>query len=96
LSESPHFVVHNQADTVGVVVIEDANAGQELVGWVMESDQTIKVKALADIPLGHKVAIKAMRSGDTVLKYEHDSGKAFEDIPVGGYAHVHNIKTKRW
>jgi (2R)-sulfolactate sulfo-lyase subunit alpha len=96
LSERPHFVVHNKADTVGVVVVEDAKAGQELVGWVMEGDQTIKVKAQADIPLGHKVAIKAMRSGDTVLKYEHDIGKAIENIPVGGYAHAHNIKTKRW
>ena len=96
MPERPHFVVHNEGDTVGVVVVEDARAGQELVGWVMESDRTLRVKALADIPLGHKVAIKAMAAGDTVLKYEHDIGKAVEDVPVGGYVHAHNIKTKRW
>lgn len=96
MPERPHFVVHNEGDTVGVVVVEDARTGQELVGWVMESDRTLRVKALTDIPLGHKVAIKAMAAGDTVLKYEHDIGKAVEDVPVGGYVHAHNIKTKRW
>ncbi len=96
MPERPHFVVHNEGDTVGVVVVEDAKAGQELTGWVMESDRTIEVTAGADVPLGHKVAIKPMRNGETVLKYEHDIGKAVEDIPVGGYVHAHNIKTKRW
>jgi (2R)-sulfolactate sulfo-lyase subunit alpha len=92
----PHFVVHNKGDTVGVVVVEDAKAGQQLSGWVMETDETITVTAGADIPLGHKVAIRAIRSGDTILKYDHDIGRAVEDIPAGGYVHAHNIKTKRW
>jgi (2R)-sulfolactate sulfo-lyase subunit alpha len=94
--ERPHFVVHNEGDTVGVVVVEDARAGQELTGWVMETDATIKVRAGADVPLGHKVAIRPMQRGETVVKYEHDIGKATEDIAVGGYVHAHNIKTKRW
>ncbi len=92
----PHFVVHNQTDTVGVVVVEDVKAGQELSGWVMENDSTITVKAGSEIPLGHKVAIRAIKSGDTILKYDHDIGKAIADIPAGGYVHAHNIKTKRW
>jgi (2R)-sulfolactate sulfo-lyase subunit alpha len=94
--ERPHFVVHNEGDTVGVVVVEDAKAGQELTGWVMETDATISVRAEADVPLGHKVAIKPMKQGETVVKYEHDIGKAMTDIAVGGYVHAHNIKTKRW
>jgi (2R)-sulfolactate sulfo-lyase subunit alpha len=96
VAERPHFVVHNEADTVGVVVVEDARAEQDLIGWIMETNRTVRVTALADIPLGHKVAIKPMRQGETVLKYEHDIGRAVEDIPVGGYVHAHNIKTKRW
>jgi (2R)-sulfolactate sulfo-lyase subunit alpha len=96
VSRNPHFVVHNQGDTVGVVVVEDAKAGQELVGWIMEGNKTVQVTAKADIPLGHKVAIRAMNAGDTVVKYEHDIGRAVEDIEVGGYVHAHNIKTKRW
>ena len=60
------------------------------------SDDTIRVTAKADIPLGHKVAIADIKAGDTILKYDHDIGRAVEDIPAGGYVHAHNIKTKRW
>ncbi len=96
MSNAPDFIVHNEGDTVGVVVVENATAGQELTGWIMATDRTIKVPALADIPLGHKVAVKAMADGDTVVKYDHDIGRAIEAIGVGGYVHAHNIKTKRW
>ena len=96
MSETPHFIVHNEGDTVGVVVVEDASAGQQLTGWIMATDRTITVPALADIPLGHKVAVKAMADGDTVVKYDHDIGRAIAEIPVGAYVHAHNIKTKRW
>jgi (2R)-sulfolactate sulfo-lyase subunit alpha len=96
VSNAPDFIVHNEGDTVGVVVVENAAAGQELIGWVMATDRTIKVAARADIPLGHKVAVKTMAEGDTVIKYDHDIGRAIEEIPVGAYVHAHNIKTKRW
>ena len=58
-----HFLVHDKKDTVGVAVIEGIKAGQELIGWVMEDDSTIKVKALNDIPIGHKVATQRDQAG---------------------------------
>lgn len=91
-----HFLVHDKKDTVGVVVVEGIKAGQELIGWVMEGDSTVKVKALNDIPIGHKVATAAIRNGATVIKYGFDIGKAVADIKVGEHTHVHNLKTKRW
>jgi len=91
-----HVLVHDKKDTVGVVVVEGIHAGQELTGWVMEDDSTIKVKALSDIPIGHKVATKQIKRDDTVIKYGFDIGRAISDIKVGEHAHVHNIKTKRW
>ena len=91
-----HFVVHEEGDGVGVVVVEGVKAGQELTGWVMEDDSTIKVKALNDIPIGHKVATREIRKGDTVIKYGFDIGKAVAAIKRGEHAHVHNMKTKRW
>ena len=33
----PHFLVHDRTDTVGVVVVEGIEAGQELEGWVMDN-----------------------------------------------------------
>ena len=91
-----HFIVHDKTDTVGVVVVEDVKPGTELTGWVMESDETIKLKAADAVPLGHKVALKDIKAGDTLLKYGHDIGKAVADIGKGRHAHVHNVKTKRW
>lgn len=92
----PHFLVHNPGDSVGVVVVEDAKAGMELEGWVMDTDETIHVTSLDDIPIGHKVALADIKDGDTIIKYGHDIGKAVADIKTGGHLHIHNVKTKRW
>jgi (2R)-sulfolactate sulfo-lyase subunit alpha len=94
--EMIHLLVHDKKDTVGVAVIEGIKAGQEMIGWVMEDDSTIKVKAINDIPIGHKAALREIKKGDTIIKYGFDIGKAVADIKVGEHAHVHNIKTKRW
>ena len=91
-----HFIVHDKKDTVGVVVVEDVKPGMELTGWIMETDETIKVKAEDAVPLGHKMALNNIKSGETLLKYGHDIGKAVADIGKGRHAHVHNVKTKRW
>ncbi len=91
-----HFLVHDKKDSVGVAVVEGIKAGQELTGWLMEDDSTVNVKAINDIPIGHKVATTAVKSGDTIWKYGFDIGKAVADIKIGEHAHVHNIKTKRW
>src|SRR5689334_7594714 len=81
-----HILVHDKKDTVGVAVIEGIKAGQELTGWVMEDDSTIKVKAMNDIPMGHKVATQSIKQADTVIKYGFDIGKAVADIQVGDQA----------
>ena len=90
------FLVHDTKDTVGVIVVEGVKTGQELTGWVMEDDSTIRIRALNDIPIGHKLALKSIGSGDTVIKYGFDIGKAVAAIRPGEHAHVHNMKTKRW
>jgi (2R)-sulfolactate sulfo-lyase subunit alpha len=90
------FLVHAVSDTVGVVVTEDAASGRQLTGWVMETDETISITAGDDIPLGHKLALCDIKSGDTIVKYGHDIGKAVAGIQKGCHAHVHNLKTKRW
>ena len=91
-----HFVLHDADDSVAVVVVEGVKAGTEMSGWIMDEDRTIKVQAKQDIPIGHKVALKDMAVGDTVLKYGIDMGKVVAPIRKGEHAHVHNIKTKRW
>ena len=91
-----HFVVHDEGDSVGVVVVEGVKAGDELNGWIMDQDKDITFKAASDCPIGHKLAIKPLSEGDTVIKYGVDIGRVVADINVGEHTHVHNIKTKRW
>ena len=91
-----HFVVHEEGDGVGVVVVEGVKAGQELVGWIMEDDKEVRMTAKSDIPIGHKLAIQKLKADDTVIKYGTDIGRTVAPIKVGEHAHVHNIKTKRW
>lgn len=91
-----HFILHDAKDTVAVVVVEGVKAGQALTGWIMDEDRVIELQAQQDIPIGHKVALKDMAVGDTVLKYGTDIGKVVAPIRAGEHAHVHNIKTKRW
>ncbi len=91
-----HFVLHDAKDTVAVVVVEGVTAGTAMRGWIMDEDRMIDVQARQDIPIGHKVALKDMAPGDTVLKYGIDMGKVVAPVKAGEHAHVHNIKTKRW
>lgn len=93
---APDFLVHEAVDGVGVVVVEGLKANQEITGWIMKEDETIKIKILSDIPIGHKVALKDFAEGDTVIKYNTDIGKVVAPIKKGEHLHVHNVKTKRW
>ncbi len=93
---APHYIVHDKADSVGVVVVEGVKKGQMLTGWVMEGNRTVKMKCLNAIPIGHKIALAAMKNGDTVIKYGHDIGKVVAVIKKGGHVHTQNLKTKRW
>ncbi|MGN6468232.1 MAG: flagellar biosynthesis protein FlgA, partial [Rhizobiaceae bacterium] len=54
------------------------------------------VEAKADVPIGHKVALKDLKKDDTAIKYGEDIGRFVADVEKGGHVHVHNLKTKRW
>ncbi|MEM8959061.1 MAG: UxaA family hydrolase [Pseudomonadota bacterium] len=92
----PQLLVHDHADNVGVVVVEDLEAGTEMLGVVTHDNSDFQIKANADIPIGHKVALKPLKAGDTVIKYGEDIGKMVGDADVGDHVHTHNCKTKRW
>ena len=96
MSNIPQFLVHSPEDNVGVVVVEDLKAGTKMLGVITENNSTIHVTAKHDIPIGHKVALKDLKKGDTVIKYGEDVGKVVADAKRGDHVHVHNMKTKRW
>ncbi len=90
------FVVHEEGDVVGVIVVEGIKAGQKITGWIMHENLDIEFETISDIPIGHKVALKDLAVGDTIFKYGVDIGKVVSPIKKGEHLHVHNVKTKRW
>ena len=95
-TKAPDFLVHEDGDSVGVIVIEGIQAGTELTGWIMAQDRTVTIKVLNDIPIGHKIALTDLAVGDSVIKYGMNIGKVVATVKKGEHVHVHNLKTRRW
>lgn len=89
------FLIHSGKDNVGVVV-RDVKPGETLTGETIDKSKGLELTALQDIPLGHKIALKDFKVGETVIKYGEDIGKVVAAIRAGEHVHVHNLKTKRW
>lgn len=89
------FLTHDPADTVGVAVVDIA-AGTGCAGRDLSTNKPLKAKAIQDIPLGHKLALRDFAVGDTVIKYGNEIGKIVQPVKAGQHVHVHNLKTKRW
>jgi altronate hydrolase len=53
--------------------------------------QKENVRALAMIPAGHKVAVRAVASGKPVRRYNQIIGFATREIQPGDHVHVHNL-----
>jgi len=93
---APHLLVHNHRDNVGVVVVENLLAGTDLLVVVTEDNSESRAVNNQDVPIGHKVALRDLSVGDTVIKYGQDIGRVVAPIRKGDHVHTHNLKTKRW
>jgi altronate dehydratase len=47
------------------------------------------------IPRGHKVALRAIRAGEAVVKYGSPIGSASAEIAPGAHVHTHNVASTR-
>ncbi|WP_422077570.1 UxaA family hydrolase [Vannielia sp.] len=72
----------DEADNVVVARVEIA------AGTTVASEGVV---TLHDVPLGHKIATRAIRKGEPVLKYATIIGFAGEDIAPGTWLHSHNV-----
>lgn len=52
-----------------------------------------EVAAPEAIPVGHKVARTALAAGAKVLKYGAPIGSMTADAEIGGWVHMHNMKS---
>ncbi|MDA4113817.1 MAG: UxaA family hydrolase [Thaumarchaeota archaeon] len=89
------FWVHAVRDYVGVAVADIA-PGESVEGTFMDTGKEISVKSRSAIPLGHKIALRDVGSGEKVIEYNTVIGAATRRIRVGDHVHTHNLKTLRW
>lgn len=87
------WVIDEDKDNVATILSHDVKKGTIIS--VKVHNHILKIEAKADIPYGHKIAIKPIKKGETVLKYGLSIGRAIEDIEVGEHVHIHNIESMR-
>lgn len=51
------------------------------------------IEALQDVPAGHKIALRNIPEGKSILKYGYPIGVATVPIAKGEHVHIHNVKT---
>jgi altronate dehydratase len=81
-------IVISVADNVATA-LEPLDAGRLLrIGGV-------QITAAEAIPRGHKIALRAIRAGEAVVKYGSPIGSASADIAPGAHVHTHNVASAR-
>jgi len=91
-----HGALMHEAEDAVAVVVTDVSAGTEVTAVTLEGKEVARVKATGDIPLGHKIAVRDIASGEEVIKYGRSIGKATTGIKTGDHVHTQNIKSVRW
>jgi (2R)-sulfolactate sulfo-lyase subunit alpha len=87
-------LVHAPDDVVGVAV-HDIEPNPSVRGRV-QNGEAFEIAVNQPVPLGHKVALRDIPSGEPVVKYGGVIGRATRDIAKGDHVHVHNLKGERW
>ena len=86
MAGDPRLLLLDPRDNV-LVVRARVRAGESLE---VEGERSL---VSVDLPLGHKVARRAIAAGDKIVKYGAPIGSATAAIAAGAHVHVHNVKS---
>jgi (2R)-sulfolactate sulfo-lyase subunit alpha len=89
------ILLHEPGDDVGVTAM-DLKAGEVVQAVTLEGEPVTQIELVDDVPLGHKVAMRAMQSQKHIIEYGRPIGYAAAEIIAGAHVHTHNIKSLRW
>jgi hypothetical protein len=82
----PKLILLDENDNV-LVCIADIAEGDDLV---IEGEH---LRARATIGAGHKIARRALRAGEKVVKYGAPIGSATAGVALGEWVHGHNMQS---
>lgn len=74
-----------------VTVVEEALPGDTVRYMTPEGHR--EIAALEAIPFGHKVAVRDIRPGERVVKYDEAIGTASRLVRGGEHVHAHNVRS---
>ena len=89
------ILMHEANDDVGVAAT-DIKAGEEVQAVTLDGAPVAPVKAVEDVSLGHKIAMRDMPQDHHVKEYGSVIGYVSHPIKFGAHVHIHNIKSLRW
>lgn len=82
------FQIH-ETDNVATALSALSSGTVELTG----ESNAVSLKALEDIPDGHKIAVRHIAEGEPILKYGISIGTATKDIEKGAWVHLHCMRS---
>ncbi|MCJ8323633.1 MAG: UxaA family hydrolase [Rhizobiales bacterium] len=84
---SINLLILNPADNVAIL----KRAVKEGSSNMIQDEQFIFSKSL---DMGHKIAIRPIKIGETILKYGASIGFAAQNIATGEHVHIHNLTSR--
>jgi hypothetical protein len=84
MRDDPKLLILNDADNVAI-------ARARLRAGELIAVSGVPLTISADIPLGHKVARRAIAAGEKITKLGAPIGHATEPIALGAHVHTHNV-----
>jgi (2R)-sulfolactate sulfo-lyase subunit alpha len=88
-------IAHKKGDAVAVAVA-DLSPGDRIMARILDGTQPVTVTVRDPIPLGHKIALVELGTGQDVIEYGERIGRTTQSIPAGAHVHVHNVTSVRW
>ena len=92
-----------QSSETGAIVLDPADDVAVLVAAV-EAGAFVKVSGpngplsltvRQTLPMGHKIALRALPAGSPVRKYGEVIGRLTEPVAAGDHVHIHNLASQR-
>jgi altronate dehydratase small subunit len=76
-------------------VTDDVSKGEQVEVLNPMGEVILDAKPVEDIIFGHKLALRNLGKGETIIKYGEVIGVASKPIAVGGWVHIHNVESGR-
>lgn len=89
------ILLHEADDDVGVATM-DLAADEVVQALTLDGDPVADIQLIDEVPLAHKVAMRAMEAGHDLIEYGRAIGSTSEAVVTGAHVHTHNLRSNRW